>query len=204
MSTVRLLTSQTEVEYATADDMQKLFVAAMKDLFCLAFLLIANSERAEDCVIRSMRECFRNRYILKERLPDWVRDSVVRNGMKIVRDIDGLSFGDAPRDSIPLVPEPSQPSIGTTDYSAGILELSNFDRLVYVICILERYTSGRCAMLLGMSREQVWDARNRALAHIAEFESRWRDISSDSFADLGMRFDRSRSEFECSCGSLLD
>ena len=64
-----------------------------------------------------------------------------------MKDIEGSSFGETLRDSI-LVPELSQqPSIGTTDYSAGILELSTFDRLVYVICILEHYTSKQCAML---------------------------------------------------------
>jgi hypothetical protein len=91
-----------------------------------------------------------------------------------VKDIEGLSFGDTPSDSIPLVPESSQPFIGTTDYSAGILELSNFERLVYVICIVECYASQQCAMLLGRSREEVREARYRALAHIAEFESTWR------------------------------
>jgi len=201
--TAQLSTSSERVEYATADDIQKHFVAAVNDLFCLAFLLITNADGAEDCIIRSIRECFRYRCILKERLPAWVRDTVVRNGIKIVKDIEGSSFGETPRDSI-LMPESSQPSIGSTDYSAGILELSNFDRLVYVICNLEHYTSGQCALLLGISREEVPEARNRALVHIAEFESTWRDIPSDSFADSGMRFDRSPSKFECSCGSLLD
>jgi len=46
------------VEYATADEIQKHFAVAMNDLFCLAFLLIANGEKAEDCLIQSIRECF--------------------------------------------------------------------------------------------------------------------------------------------------
>ena len=100
MSTAQLSTSSKRVEYATADDIQKHFVAAMNDLFCLAFLLIANADGAEDCIIRSIRECFRYRCILKERLPAWVRDTVVRNGIKIVKDIEGSSFGETPRDSI--------------------------------------------------------------------------------------------------------
>ena len=204
MSIATLLTSHKNVEYATADDIQKHFVAAMNDLFCLAFLLTANADRAEDCLIRSIRECLGRRCILKEKLPAWVRDTVVRNGIRIVKDIEGLSFGVTPGDSIPLVPESSQPFIGTTDYSAGILELSNFERLVYVICNLEHRASRQCALLLGRSHEEVHEARNRALAHIAEFESTWRDIVSDSFAGSEVRFDGYRSKFECSCGSLLD
>jgi len=205
MSTAQWLPCHMSVEYATADEIQKHFAVAMNDLFCLAFLLIANGEKAEDCLIRSIRECFKCRCILMERLPTWVRDTVVRNGIRIVKDIEALSFGNTPGgDSIPLIPESSRPPIGTTDYSAGILELSNSDRLVYVICILEHYTSEQCALLLGISREEVQEAQKRALAHIAEFESTWRDIPSDSFADSGVRLDHSRSESGCSCGSLLD
>jgi len=95
MSTAPLFTSHKNVEYATADDIQTHFVAAMKDLYCLAFLLTADADRAEDCVIRFIRECLRSRYILKEKLPAWVRDTVVWNGIRIVKDIEGLPFGDS-------------------------------------------------------------------------------------------------------------
>jgi hypothetical protein len=109
----------------------------MNDLFCLAFLLTANADRAEDCVVRSIRECLKTKYILKERLPAWIRDIIVRNGINIVKDTEDLSFGDTSCDSIPLVPESSQAIICATDYSAGILEMNNLDRLVNVICILD-------------------------------------------------------------------
>jgi DNA-directed RNA polymerase specialized sigma24 family protein len=202
MSTAQLF--QWEVNYATADDMQKLFAAAMNDLFCLAFLLTANVDSAEDCLVRSIRECLKNKYVLNERLPAWIRDTIVRNGINIVKDIEGLSFSDTPRDSIPLVPESSQGVIRATDYSAGILELNDLDRLVYVICILERYTSRQCALLLGRSREKVREARSRALAHIAEFESRWREIPVGSSPESKVLQCGCQTEVECSCGSLLD
>lgn len=202
MSTAPLF--QWEVNYATVDDMQKLFAAAMNDLFCLAFLLTANADRAEDCLVRSIRECLKSKYILKERLPAWIRDTIVRNGINIVKDVEGLSFGDTARDSIPLVPESSQAVIRATDYSAGILELNNLDRLVYVICILERYTGRQCALLLGRSCEKVREARTQALAQIAEFESRWREIPVDSSPESKVPKCGCQTEFECSCGSLLD
>ena len=57
MSTAPLLTSQKKIDYATADDIQHHFVATMNDLFCLALLLTSNADKAEDCIIRSIREC---------------------------------------------------------------------------------------------------------------------------------------------------
>ena len=176
MNTAPLLTKQAKLEYATADDVQNFFVAAMNDLFCLAFLLTANADRAEDCIVRSIRECMKNTCILRENLLAWVRNSVIRNGIAIVTEFELDSPHDTQIDSTPLIPESPQACVGTTDCSAGILELSNFDRLVYVICIIELYTSRHCALLLSRSREEVREARTRALAHIAEFESTWRDI----------------------------
>jgi hypothetical protein len=204
MSTAPLLTNQREVEYATADDTQKLFVAAMNDLFCLAFFLTASADRAEDCIIRSIRECMKNTCMLKENLLAWVRNSIIRNGIAIVTEFELDSTHDAQIDSLPLIPESSQVCVGTTDCSAGILELSGFDRLVYVICIIADYTSRHCALLLSRSREEVREARNRALAHIAEFESKWRDLPIDSSSDSKSPPCGCRTEFECSCGSLLD
>lgn len=204
MNTASLLTKQAKLEYATEDDVQKFFVAAMNDLFCLAFLLTANADRAEDCIVRSIRECMKNTCILRENLLAWIRNSVIRNGIAIVTEFELDWPHDTQIDSTPLIPVSPQACVGTMDCSAGILELSSFDRLVYVICIIELYTSRHCALLLSRSREEVREARTRALAHIAEFESTWRDIPSNSFADSGVRFDRSRSEFESSFGSLFD
>lgn len=205
MSTAPLSTKQAKLEYASADDVQKLFAAAMNDLFCLAFLLTANVDRAEDCIIRSIRECIKNTRALRENLLAWIRNSVIRNGIAIVKEFGVDSPGGLQIDSIPLIPESSQAWVGTTDFSAGILELSSFDRLVYVLCIIEHYSSRHCALLLSTSREQVHEARTRALAHIAEFESTWRDIPIDSVADPEAPLhDTQRGEFDNSCGSLLD
>src|SRR3974390_1565096 len=126
-----LFTKQAKLEYATVDDVQKLFAAAMNDLFCLAFLLTANVDRAENCVIRSIRECMKSTRVLKENLQAWVRNSVIRHGIAIVTEFKADSPQGAQLDSIPLIPESSQACVGTTDCSAGILELSSFDRLVY-------------------------------------------------------------------------
>ena len=176
MSTAPLLTKRAKLEYATVDDMQKFFVAAMNDLFCLAFLLTADADRAEDCIFRSIHECMKNTRVLREKMLAWVRNSVIRNGIAIVTELELDSPQDTQINSIPLTPESSQACVGTMDCSAGILQLSSFDRLVYVICIIEHYTSRHCALLLRRSREEVREARARALAHIAEFESTWRDI----------------------------
>ncbi|MGA8087472.1 MAG: hypothetical protein WCA10_09210 [Terracidiphilus sp.] len=200
MSTNTFSTSQASLDWGTPTDVQRQFAAAMSDLFCLALLLTAQADRAEECIIRSIRECMTSARVRSEELPAWVRNSVIRNGVAIVDESKGESHWHKEDQAIPLLPAASQGSVYTADYSAGILELSSFDRLVYVICVLERYSSRHCALLLRSSRERVREARVAAVAHIAEFESRWREWPTD--VSNGARLPE--SEVVPSCGSLLD
>jgi len=200
------MNSSSEVEYATADDLQKLFATSMSDLFCLALLLTAEAEEAERCIIHSMRECFASGSILRERLGPWVRHTVIRNGTRIVKDMQPASVSALQTESVSQLPAAAEPPIGSSDYSAGILELSNLDRLVYVICVLEHYTVQHCALLLGRSHAEVRVARDRALTQIGDFERRigWRPVQVDQVAYPNSRTNNQRNEFDCSCGNLLD
>lgn len=127
------------------------------------------------------------------------KNSVIRHGIAIANELKMAR----PEDK-EVIPPGSRAAAGAADYSSGILELSNFDRLVYVICVLEHYTNLHCALLMHSSRSAVRQARARALAHIAEFESRWRELSADFVfgvnGDAG-GLDRS---LDSACGSLLD
>jgi hypothetical protein len=203
MSTNPVSASEMRFEWATAEEVQKHFTAAMNDLFCLAFLLTAHAGRAEECVIRSIRECMKSTQILREGLPAWIRNSVIRNGIAMVNEANLDLHQKKDEGSIPVIPFSSHASAGTADYSAGILELSSFERLVYVICVLERYSSRHCGLLLRKSREEVREARIRALAYIAEFESKWRELSMSSTVDTIGTVDRPELHTS-SCGCLLD
>jgi hypothetical protein len=49
----------------------------------------------------------------------------------------------------------------------AVLRLKNFDRFVFVMSVLERYSDQDCKILLGCSRQDVGRARMRALAALA-------------------------------------
>lgn len=202
MSTHPSFVAQTSFDWATQRNVQNYFAAAMNDLFCLAFLVTAHADRAEECVIRSIRECMKSTRILREGLPAWVRNSIIRNGIAIANQFKKDSQED--KECIAVIPPSSRAPAGLADYSAGVLELSSFDRLVYVICVLEHYTSRHCALLLRTSREEVREARIRALAHIAEFESRWRERPAN--VAPAANGDRSGHEYDLdsACGGLLN
>jgi hypothetical protein len=56
-----------------------------------------------------------------------------------------------------------------TDYAiARILRLEHFERFVFVMSVLERYSDQDCSVLLGCSRQDAGETRMRALLHVAE------------------------------------
>ena len=48
-----------------------------------------------------------------------------------------------------------------------MLGLADFERFVFVLCVLERYREHECALLLGCSASEVRDARTRAIEELA-------------------------------------
>ena len=51
---------------------------------------------------------------------------------------------------------------------ASILGLEDFERFVFVMSVLEKYSDHDCSVLLGCSRQDVREARIRALQHLSE------------------------------------
>jgi DNA-directed RNA polymerase specialized sigma24 family protein len=60
----------------------------------------------------------------------------------------------------------SLPSVASQDPRfESILALPDFERFVYVLSVLEGCTDQQCAVLLGVSSQQIAEARLRALQH---------------------------------------
>ena len=51
----------------------------------------------------------------------------------------------------------------------GIFALRNLDRIVFVLCVLEEYSTHECALLLGTSQRDVVEAQSRATEQIVQF-----------------------------------
>jgi hypothetical protein len=51
-----------------------------------------------------------------------------------------------------------------------VLGLEEFERFVFVLSVLERYSDQDCSLLLGCSRQDVREARIGALQHVAELD----------------------------------
>lgn len=151
-----------EDTYATADDFQKLFAREMADLYRLSLHLIGDVEKAEICLIHAMRECFSSGSVSRKWAQKWARRMVVRNAIRIVRGT-GILPADIPSEAgVGFYLQPTEHRIEALREAPAILDLPDFDRLVFVICVLERYSILECALLLETSPKEVRDARVRA------------------------------------------
>ena len=197
LSNKRQIASSAD-DYATADDFQKFFAAEMNSMFRLALLLTAEPEEAERCLILAIRDCFFNQYVFKRWMRVWARRAVVRqairlagasHSMPVTRHLDEAHACPGPA---PIGELPAQ-----FEESAGILTLPAFERLVYVLTVLEQYPTTDCALLLCRSVSDVGAARSRAIEHITAFEREWREGAA---SDEPFHYE---PEGNFACGALL-
>jgi len=190
-----------EDTYATSDDFQRLFASEMADLFRLSLRLTADPERAESCLIRAMRECIANSTVSKRWSLIWTRRTVIRNAIRLVLGIENA----VPHDvccEVNFHFQPNEYRVEAMGNSLSILALPDLDRLVFVICVLERYSIMDCALLLARPPRVVNDARVRAIKQVISTENRNRPeiITTSPYSGCGNQL----GEFDDSCGSLLE
>ena len=149
--------------YATDEDFRLLFETEITDFFRLSLQLTADAEKAERCLILAMRDCFRRNAIAKGFLRIWARRMVIQNAIRLVLGIHNDNGCDTGCD---FHLQPSQYRIEELLESIAVLELSDFDRLIFVICVLERLSILDCALLLRRSPKDVNEAIVRAMNQV--------------------------------------
>lgn len=195
-----------EDTYATTDDFQRLFAREMTELFRLSLHLTADAEKAESCLILAMGECFANSSVSKGWALIWARRMVVRNAIRLVLGTKSAIPNDICSEAGPdFHLQPSEYRIEALRDSLAILALPDFERLVFVICVLERYSILDCALLLNRSPKDVNDARVRAINQVVSGEERNRHESTQTSPSSPYgACSNGIGELNGSCGSLFD
>ena len=150
-------------QFATNGDFCELFMDASRGLYLLSILLTADHEKARRCFIASRDECIGGNSFSHEWANSWARLMIVRNTVRMLTVNPG-SCGPDPA----AVPE----STSLQDaFLARLLALEDFERLVYVLSVLEEYPDRNCAALLTVSPQRIREVRISALKHIGYFDS---------------------------------
>jgi len=156
-------------EYATADELRKLFAEQMDNLHLLAFLLTAEDEKAQQCVVSAIVECGNGTTVFRQWARAWARRTIVKNAIRIVapRPSHGSQRSGPLRSEIDFE---AQTKHETDPAILRLLRLEDFERFVTVMSVFEKYSDNDCSVLLDCMDQDIREARERALRNISEEE----------------------------------
>jgi DNA-directed RNA polymerase specialized sigma24 family protein len=147
--------------YAIAADFCRIFADDIDDLYVLALLLTGHPARAEECVLSALDDCYKASGVFKDWARKWARRAIVLNAIRLVQ---------------PAKHAPAIVPFSTADLAAeaplrapltAILKLGPFERFVFVLSVLEKYSEQEVKTLLDRTRQDVVHARTRAIKNIA-------------------------------------
>jgi hypothetical protein len=143
--------------YPTVADFLRTFNEEVHSLYLLSFLLTADHDKAEQCLISAMGECVEGVGVLMDWARSWTRGAVLKHAVEMIKPApehtDGVSFLTLQGAATPTENNPF----------AAILLLDAFERFVFVMSVLEGQSDEECAVLLRCSRSDVMMARLLAL-----------------------------------------
>jgi hypothetical protein len=149
--------------YASSDDFRRVFDQDMNSLYLLSYLLTADREKAEQCFISGLEDAVEGNPVFKEWARSWARRVIIVN---VVRIMNPRPMEENGRSSSATVSSNGKrPPVEQVEIAA-LLALEPFERFVYVMTVLERYSDQDCSLLLGCARRDVVVARTRAFERI--------------------------------------
>jgi hypothetical protein len=158
--------STSPTMYASIGDFRRVFYEETDSLYRLSFLLTADREKAEQCFVSGLEDSVNGSPVFKEWARSWARRVIIQNAVRGInpRPIEEkehapLNFN---RDGKTLAGK----QVEIAAVLEAVLDLRPFDRFVYVMSVLERYSDQDCLVLLGCARRDVIAARIRALRQV--------------------------------------
>ena len=150
--------------YAVRNDFCRLFSEEMSSLFLLALLLTSDAKTAEQCFAAALEDCLKANDVFKDWTRTWARRAIVQNAISMMHLAPEHTTESANR--LPAMRDVTAPDSGWP--FATVMQLPAFQRIVFVLSVLESYPDQECKVLLDCTRLDVVEARTRALELIGE------------------------------------
>src|SRR5580692_11136054 len=161
--------------YATCQDFLRVFDEDMQGLYQLSFLLTGDPEKGERCFVTGMEDCAKENRVFREWARVWAKRVIMQNAIRELQPRPSHSGSFAQN---PTACSHKNGPIGHFDVDA-VLGLADFERFVFVMCVLERYREHECALLLGCSASEVCEARTQAIQELAMFRPNVFNVHGD-------------------------
>jgi hypothetical protein len=149
-------------EYATCSDFCAIFIECLERLYLLALLLSGDQIAAEQCFTTASGLCMQGSHaVFKHSAASWCRRSVIKTAINIACPVPNLkgrphSLGNH-----------GELNLGSRALLKRIQELPLFDRFVFVMSVLERYSDRECSVLLSCAVADILPARIRAMQQLS-------------------------------------
>jgi len=151
--------------YASREDFLNIFDEDMNGLYQLSFLLTGDLQKAEKCFISGIEDCAKENRVFREWARVWAKRVIAENAIRELNPRCKYSSSSSVPPALPNYQQLGGPS-GHFDRDS-ILGIADFERFVFVLCVLEHCREQECALLLGCSAREVREARTRAIAELA-------------------------------------
>ena len=163
--------NQVVSPYATRADFCRVFEKNTNSLFLLCFLLTADHDAAEKCFVSGLEDSAKGSPVFAAWAESWARRTIIDNAVRMIRP--------RPQSGAQTKSGVQTPASDNSDNNArrraaepamiaAVIDLSAFDRFVFVMSVLERYSDQECSLLLNCSRTSVVAARIRALQQVGD------------------------------------
>jgi len=151
-------------EFATRADFEKIFTEDMHGLHLLALLLTADENLAEQCFVAGLEDSIHSNPVFRQWARSWSKRAIIKNAIKLVSPVSAASPSDenSSRSAV-------QPQTGDSQADALIAcvtRLEPLQRFVFVMAVLEGYSTTECAALLACTAPLVLSAKAEVLKHM--------------------------------------
>jgi hypothetical protein len=135
--------TETSQAHATSTEFCRVFKENMDSMHLLSFLLTADHRKAEECFVSGLEDCVKGSYVFRGWARSWAQRTIIQNAVRML----------APRANHSAASTvPINRRFGRTQEAdaaiASILGLEDFERFVFVMSVLERYSDQDCSVLL--------------------------------------------------------
>jgi DNA-directed RNA polymerase specialized sigma24 family protein len=151
-------------EYSSVEDFRSVFAEGRTDLYGLSFQLTGDHDQAEQCFVAGREDCFKATRVFKEWAGAWAKRTIIQNAIRKLKPRPSIATSSVLTVPICIGEVPS--GVGTHFQLHAVLALEDFERFVFVMSVLERYSEHDCSLLLDCPRRHIDEARTRAFVQL--------------------------------------
>jgi DNA-directed RNA polymerase specialized sigma24 family protein len=160
-------------DHASAQDFCRVFSDNLDGLYQFSLLVTGDRESAEQCFVAGLEDSIKGTNVFRDWAHSWAKRVIVKNAIR------ALQPRPRPERSSPSTEGSATPRVRNAHFSLeSMLALGDFERLVFVLSLLEQYSDKECALLLSCRIREIRNARSQALEELME------SIDTKSIADV--------------------